>query len=265
MDPIPEISTATPVQSAPPSTPSKKRFPFLLLLPIIVLPVLSALIAYLFAQNMVLRQQLAKIQTSPSPILTPATVADPTARWRTISRKNWQFKIPANWGYLECNDDAIYTNPGIIDATKECNFGPSGTFWASKSGPYKIPNDTLIPTDTEIYTVVSNTKSILIDGKHAILQEENHVGGQGAGKYLFAYIQKNQSTYIFGYTDIDNPIIFDQILSTFKFLDQNTNPEGKFCGGIAANLPQNQCPEGYTCKMKDNYPDASGVCVINAP
>jgi hypothetical protein len=36
---------------------------------------------------------------------------------------------------------------------------------------------------------------------------------------------------------------------------------GRFCGGIAANLPENQCPEGYVCKLDGNYPDAGGVCV----
>lgn len=37
--------------------------------------------------------------------------------------------------------------------------------------------------------------------------------------------------------------------------------EGKFCGGIAANLPENQCPKGYECQLDGNYPDAGGKCV----
>jgi len=52
----------------------------------------------------------------------------------------------------------------------------------------------------------------------------------------------------------------DQMLSTFKFLD-TTNPEGRFCGGIGANLPENQCPEGYRCKLDGDYPDAGGKCI----
>lgn len=39
--------------------------------------------------------------------------------------------------------------------------------------------------------------------------------------------------------------------------------EGKFCGGIAGNLPQNQCSDGYTCKLDGNYPDAGGICIKN--
>lgn len=59
----------------------------------------------------------------------------------------------------------------------------------------------------------------------------------------------------------------DKILSTFKFLpaspaggDQNS-AEGKFCGGIAGNLPENQCPKGYRCQLDGDYPDAGGKCV----
>ena len=35
--------------------------------------------------------------------------------------------------------------------------------------------------------------------------------------------------------------------------------EGQFCGGFAGVL----CPEGYTCEMEDNFPDAGGRCVAN--
>jgi len=32
--------------------------------------------------------------------------------------------------------------------------------------------------------------------------------------------------------------------------------EGQFCGGITGRV----CPEGYSCKLDGNYPDAGGVC-----
>lgn len=41
---------------------------------------------------------------------------------------------------------------------------------------------------------------------------------------------------------------------------EKLSAEGKFCGGIVANLPQNQCPSGYKCQLDGNYPDAGGVC-----
>lgn len=40
-----------------------------------------------------------------------------------------------------------------------------------------------------------------------------------------------------------------------------TTAEGKTCGGIAANLPENQCPTGYICNVTSSFPDASGTCV----
>lgn len=59
--------------------------------------------------------------------------------------------------------------------------------------------------------------------------------------------------------------VFDTMLSTFKFTDAvtPTGVGGKFCGGIAGNLPQNQCAPGYTCQLKGTYPDAGGTCVIS--
>ncbi|MBU1031408.1 hypothetical protein KKE03_00570 [Patescibacteria group bacterium] len=75
------------------------------------------------------------------------------------------------------------------------------------------------------------------------------------GQPKFIYVAKEGKMYLFRIIDDANHT-GDQILSSFKF-----SIEGKFCGGIAANLPENQCPEGYTCHLDDNYPDAGGKCV----
>lgn len=61
--------------------------------------------------------------------------------------------------------------------------------------------------------------------------------------------------------------VYNQKLDDFSTPDgfsdckwNKSNVEGKFCGGIAANLPENQCPDGFYCKLDGKYPDASGVC-----
>lgn len=41
--------------------------------------------------------------------------------------------------------------------------------------------------------------------------------------------------------------------------NEGSNPESEFCGGIAAI----DCPDGYTCKLDGNYPDAGGKCIKN--
>lgn len=61
--------------------------------------------------------------------------------------------------------------------------------------------------------------------------------------------------------------VVDQLIQTLEFgligsVEQIEQPDGvKVCGGIAPDLPENQCPEGYKCKLEGNYPDASGVCI----
>lgn len=45
-----------------------------------------------------------------------------------------------------------------------------------------------------------------------------------------------------------------------KPISAPSSVEGTFCGGIAANLPENQCPDGFYCKLDGKYPDAGGVC-----
>lgn len=51
--------------------------------------------------------------------------------------------------------------------------------------------------------------------------------------------------------------------SRFKCSEEKvtSGAEGKYCGGIAGNLPENQCPIGYYCQLEGNYPDASGKCM----
>lgn len=42
-----------------------------------------------------------------------------------------------------------------------------------------------------------------------------------------------------------------------KCLSQYSEQKGAFCGGFAGVA----CPQGYTCKLDGNYPDAGGRCL----
>ena len=53
------------------------------------------------------------------------------------------------------------------------------------------------------------------------------------------------------------PIYNSESENTNNELEEETNPEGQFCGGIA-NIA---CPEGYECKLDGKYPDAGGKCI----
>lgn len=58
--------------------------------------------------------------------------------------------------------------------------------------------------------------------------------------------------------------IFDLMLPTIRFFNkdaENFSFIGQYCGGIFGNLPENQCPVGYLCKINEDFLDAGGVCV----
>ncbi|MBU2101316.1 hypothetical protein KKH05_01180 [Patescibacteria group bacterium] len=54
-------------------------------------------------------------------------------------------------------------------------------------------------------------------------------------------------------------IIF--LIAIIVYLVFPKNADGQLCGGLAGNLPENQCPFGYTCQYDGDYSDAGGVCV----
>lgn len=66
---------------------------------------------------------------------------------------------------------------------------------------------------------------------------------------------------------IFSPSLLMNIMNTIRQIQPQALPEeldpaeGRFCGGIAANLPKNKCPEGYTCQLGSNIPDAGGKCI----
>ncbi|MBI2123937.1 MAG: hypothetical protein HYU04_01725 [Candidatus Wildermuthbacteria bacterium] len=59
-------------------------------------------------------------------------------------------------------------------------------------------------------------------------------------------------------------IMLTQYMRGQNVSENTQNAQGKFCGGIAANLPEFQCPPGYYCKLTGDYPDAGGTCVKQA-
>lgn len=227
MDPIPENPTAPVIPPVQPASPPKKPFPFLLLFAIIILIAFSGSIAYLFAQNMVLRQQLANLQASPSPIPTPAIVADPTADWKTYtgSEIGFSFKYPANFG-----------NQGLIAGP----FTGKSSFLQSFSDPLTIRDNTDAPFDGFSVYVVTDMKTSSVDqylrNELSVMNENEFSRMQGARRQEFsggtALVTDSQGYYYFSTPDPQKFIVFvylqanpsfkqtfDQILSTFKFMD----------------------------------------------
>lgn len=154
---------------------------------------------------------------SPTPLSTEASAKEgaPTANWKTYSSKDYSFKYPLDW-YVE--------NPSAVGGISFFKIGITPIH----SNPDKLGNETLIITDYSV-AKFDNLKAIrnadsslasietLVDGK-SVLKSKS---GKSAD-ILIAHLENGKDHILnLNLTDQNNPLLLDQILSTFKFTDQN--------------------------------------------
>lgn len=199
------------------------------------------------------KTEVAKItpKSSPTPIPTDET-ANPDsigANWKTYINTAFNYQIKYPNGYT-ISDQAEQTKKQTLSDSKIC----------------------FIKEDHCSVTIASyrNTSNLSLEE----WVNKNEVPLQSYGGIIKATTKKNLNGYEAFYASneteaayylkhdsyiyrVDSSINQDDvsILSTFKFLPDGA--EGKFCGGITGKL----CPEGLTCKIGGNYPDAGGKCI----
>ncbi|HSW89899.1 MAG TPA: hypothetical protein VLH19_03425, partial [Patescibacteria group bacterium] len=219
----------TQTQTTPPAVPVKpsSSSPLLPVLTVLVV-ILLAVSGYLAFQNMQLKQQLASAVVplaSASP--TPVATIDPTANWRLVQRKNWQFKLPPTWNYLECSDSTIFVGPKINkDQSIECAFdGSPGTIQISKFGDSTSFGQPAV-TSPVGDQIVSEKSSIKVDGFDSVIQRVVITEGQGTGDRMVVYVTPKLTAITLH--DIDQREIFNQFLSTFRFTNTTTQT-GQSC------------------------------------
>lgn len=238
----------TPVQPSE----TKTRSPVIPVL-LVILLLLLASTAFLYYQNMQLKNMLASYKSqsvvSPTPIVyqspTPSTTTDPTVNWKKINAKYWTFKVPETWFYIKClGGTSIILGPNLSkefrDVNIECNFGIRDFLSVDRiTDKFSIPVTTS-PDQNGIYTVVSDKKDILIDGQRAIEQTEKVYGNQMEGTHLVVYIQGNGFTDVLTFWNINTNAkkdTIDQILSTFKFLSTSKIVSERKFGYIKSITP----------------------------
>ncbi len=264
-------------QVAPNTPPAIPPTPKPSILPVVLsffLCISLAGVGLLAYQNMVLQRQIVSLQVQPIPTLSPASTptADPTANWKTYTNGNYnyQFKYPLNWPDI----------PSVVSNQKDGfqlagqNVYLSQYFPQVKPPQFQIEvfksNKELRPDELEEkegcgFPTFAISKS-KVGGIQAIVGRRLAPRDSSAPYYtgLHYCVRTYSGGFIYNFlweegSDVDSGL-FDQILSTFKFVDtlqEKTN--GSFCGGFVGVI----CPDGYNCKYDDNYPDASGVCVKN--
>lgn len=226
------------------------------------------------------------ISATPSPIISPS---DPNAGWKTyISPEGkYSIKYPFDYTLSQTSPDSSTISNILPNFKLTITHKPSD----NKTLPQLIEENKICDISP------AQGKPAVVNGiKPAQLYLDN-----SCGSYIttVAYTINNETLYIISveaqsiYNEVKQET--DKILATLKFIEPaETSPkpscrprpacldsvprcmivetpdmcpkttpirtEGKICGGIAGI----QCPTDYQCKLEGNYPDASGICIINS-
>lgn len=251
------LSTQQQTDNIPPaaSGPSKIFLIIIVIGIIVFVSVVSYTLGVKSSQQIAYNQK----QTTPSPTLFPLTspTSDDTATWKKYRNEELGFEISTPES-LPVFVSGEYETQTIISVKNADAFG----IFVNKN--ITTPLDLINRMKAVWGEAADNKKIVSFAGVSAFqLKTENEEGFskilvfEHPDKDLVFSIQVDESFFEEG--------LPDKILSTFKFTEQisptQASAEGRFCGGIAANLPENQCPPGYKCQLDGNYPDAGGKCV----
>jgi len=195
----------------PPITPPKP-FPFLLILLSVIVVLLLSSTAYLAYQNMQLTRQLIQLQNAPTSLIAPAP--DPIKNWKTVDMmgcgtKNntitYSIKTPDDWAATQAKTDTTKTvfnlSPALpVHLELRCDTAGIGSVICVNGGTVDRPFGPSATQDGCYWTSDPTTKGF---------------GGQ--------YTLKNSiGSFVFTAYGVEKTLL-DQILSTFKFLDQPKN------------------------------------------
>jgi len=165
------------------------------------------------------------LQPTPSPSVTSVQEGDPTANWKTYQGTKWGFelKYPPTWGFKEptSSDKFLY----LFSNGRSDGPGPN---------PFIYITQTIKPLDSsfaEFATQGSNEEikknftyvKTSING-YSAFKTSGLPSGSGSLDYFLtpdgkSYVILGLSPYNGPGTEIEK--VFDQILSTFKFLDSS--------------------------------------------
>ena len=225
--PVAAVPPQTPVTPpAPPAPPTPAKKPrsnlFLLIGFIIVVLLLGIGIGIFFPVSNIHLPNLSFLNPSPTstPTPTPTPTPNPTADWKTYTNSSGQysFKYPDQWNAA--------TNSSRLSGAL---FGPSATSTSGLGG---------VEVNTSAQSVDIYVNNLVTEGVIGIVTQNpvtinrlegikiKYEGGGGPINGWSFYTKNGKSIYniyINSWQDGD-VLIFDQILSTFTFLDKTATP-----------------------------------------
>lgn len=252
-----EQTPQTPEKPTPGRSPSgaapKSKLKHSIIIGLIVLFLVligTASAAYLFVSKPKPKVETPKHITQVSPTPTPPPASGATANWKTYQNPEWEFIImyPSSWQHKEgsvydpaatgINSFSIVFGPitntleGIAVSPYPMRFLSVGVFSAKDKN--KLENMKTCFSDQK-----TPNKSIFVDNTPALMYPDTSVCGQG-DKRSIIYIDHNDKLYEIVIHDSSQT---DQILSTFKFTDQNTT-----------STNQSSCQQDSDCVISDFNP-----------
>jgi hypothetical protein len=251
-----------PPSPQPPTPPKKPRsnWPLISGLAIVVF-LLGIGVGKFYPVSNIRFPNLPFINPSPTPTSTPTPTPDPTADWKTYTdtKNTFSLKYPASL--------PIETSLCGGTCIEDLRFTPNPATGGSSIAVVLTSKDSRIKT-------LDDYKNIIVKGDSSIINvQDTKIAGNNAVSYklsggipplpIIEYaVVHNNYYYIIRLLDSDetkkdlagNQKIFDQILSTFTFLDSNNSTSsGYICP-----------PSGYVDCMPVLTPEKQATCSSEA-
>jgi len=214
-------------------------------------------------------------QPTPTPFNETANPDSIGANWKTYVNETYKYslKVPNDW-VIDFNNAKENNNSLVFIYSADFKVvGDIQVPHLSQGSQLEIVSNfstNVTKSYTDFITLdkppkneyPNEGKEITIDGEQAMIwTSDNAFSIPGQKGYQLDVLHNRQGYAIHMVSALPQDLLFNQILSTFKFLDQE-HPEGKPCGGFAGEQGQSACPSGYKCQYpKPMYPDAQGKCV----
>lgn len=264
IQPVSISQESQPVRSPVPAKPKNRFFPFLVVVVILLSLGIGGYVAY---KNMQPGNQVLQTTPTPSVLLKP-TAVDLTVDWKTFTKSDWSFRYPPNLFAKE----PVANFVDLVDSEDTPASNARISVDARLIEPYLNDYDTALKRRANDLNITNPQTKILpygviISGKLGPGMGEGLKVTNGLVKYKNGAISVEYSG-----TNVD-PQTFDQILSTFKFVDQttptpspptttNTCPASEWidCMPVSDSAGiKYECTSGYLEWAKEHCPNFKGV------